>query len=102
MDRHLEAIGLAVAYADLALIPQTIRSAYQSGATPAQVRAAIEGGCFIAEVPAAVRAVALEIAHAWAWIARRGPNAQPLTLRSPDAAGPPASGECRAPGGGGA
>lgn len=62
---QLEAIGLAVAYADLDLIPLTIRGAYVSGATPAQVRAAIEGGCFLAETPAAIRAMAREIAEAW-------------------------------------
>ena len=71
MNRHLETLGLAVAYADLDLIPLTIHSAYASGATPAQVRTAIEGGCFLADVPPAIRALAFEVAHAWAWLARR-------------------------------
>ncbi len=92
MDDHLEAIGLAVAYADLDLIPKTIRSAYLGGATPAQVHAAVEGGCFIAEVPAAVRGIALELAGVWAWIAGAA-AAQPPIPRGPGASPPPASGD---------
>ncbi len=71
MNRHLETLGLAVAYADLDLIPLSIRWAYESGATPNEVRAAIEGGFQLAEVPAAVRGLALTLAHTWAWLAGR-------------------------------
>ena len=66
MNHHLETLGLAVAYADLDLIPLSIRWSYEGGATPNEVRAAIEGGFRLADVPAAVRAMALELAHTWA------------------------------------
>ena len=75
MKYHLEAIGLAVAHADLDLIPLTIRWAYNSGATPDQVRAAIAESCRSGRVPATIQAMALEVAHAWAWIARHKPAA---------------------------
>ncbi len=71
MERHLEAIGLAIAHADLELIPLTIRWAYHSGIRPEQVRAAIEVAAFLAEVPTPVRACAQAAAHAWEWVARR-------------------------------
>lgn len=75
MNHHLEAIGLAVAHADLELIPLTIRWAYATGATPDQVRAAIAESCRSGKLPAAIQAMALEVAHAWAWIARQKPAA---------------------------
>ncbi len=71
MDRHLEAIGLAVANADFASIPLTIRWAYHNGIGPEQVRAAIEVAALLAEVPTPVRACAQAAAHAWEWMAHR-------------------------------
>ena len=75
MKYHLEAIGLAVVHADLDLIPLTIRWAYATGATPDQVGAAIAEGSRSGKVPAAIQAMALEVAHAWSWIARQKPAA---------------------------
>lgn len=66
MNRHLESLGLAVAYPDLGMIPQTIRSAYEKGATLNELGAAIERGSVLSHRPAAVRAVAMEVAHPWA------------------------------------
>ena len=71
MNRHLETIGLAVAYADLDLLPLAIHSAYEEGATPAEVRAAVQGGCFLGDVPARARTWALHLAQAWPWIMAR-------------------------------
>jgi alkylhydroperoxidase/carboxymuconolactone decarboxylase family protein YurZ len=71
MNRHLETIGLAVAYADLDLLPLAIVTAYEEGATPAEVRAAVEGGCFLGDVSARVRAWALRLAQAWPWLMPR-------------------------------
>ena len=71
MERHLEAIGLAIAHADLELIPLTIRWAYHNGITPEQVCTAIKVAAFVGEVPTTVRACAQVAAHAWEWVARR-------------------------------
>ncbi len=69
MERHLEeTLGLAVASADFNLIPAAVRWTYEG--TPIQVRALNEGGSFIAEVRATVRGLALELAHARAWLTR--------------------------------
>jgi alkylhydroperoxidase/carboxymuconolactone decarboxylase family protein YurZ len=75
MDRHLEAIGLAVAHADLELIPQAIRRAYHHGVPPTQVRAAIEVAAFRAGVPAPIREWARAAAQAWQRIAHPSPAA---------------------------
>lgn len=69
MDRHLEAIGLAVTHADLELIPQAIRRAYHHGVPPARGSAAIEIAASRAGVPASVRAWARAAGQAWARVA---------------------------------
>ena len=71
MDRHLEAVTIAVANADPRYLPVTIRRAYDGGASLDRVLVAIEMGRCLYDVPAPVLQVAWEAAHAWAWIARR-------------------------------
>ena len=71
MERHLEAVSLAVANADPRLIPPTIRWAFEDGANLSQVLTAIDVAPCLAEVPSAIRDVAWAEAHKWARMIRR-------------------------------
>lgn len=75
MQEQLKAVTSAVAQADLDWLPVTIRRAYEAGASVEQVRAAVAVGCYLGRVTPAVRAQALEVVNAWAWMARGQPDA---------------------------
>ncbi len=68
MEPYLETLGLAIAHTDFDLIP--VAAGWTCEGTPKQLCASGEGGSFLGEVRAAVRGLALELAHARAWLAR--------------------------------
>ena len=67
MERHLEILGLAVAHADLDLIPVASRWTYKD--THNHARGPSEGGHFLAAVRTTARGLALDLCHARAWLA---------------------------------
>ena len=70
MDRHPEALGFAIAHADLQVTPLSGHWAHQDAAAPEPAQTVIEKDPRPSIVMVLDRAIAHELAHAAAWIAR--------------------------------